>query len=557
MFVPKTNAIYGDANAQTATVVPDLAKASDNSALLVSQNTADLDINQKLQLSDLFYETTTEEVYPQITSAGNCAIIGSTMGWTRMDQMILEMEFTVTTTSNDTGAASVVNPAFDTVVQRGLWNTPAFAMLHGIQRFDISMGNNNQKIGRQQMTNTQGIILTAQDQKYDENKIATIAQVGLPRTRGAYAPIVQQQGFSRAFFQNQTTIQPSWIQFWQNTINDLIISAAKDTFFTNETGMDNKIRIGVPLSMLNSFFKNSAFFPPGTPYRMEIQHLTSVFTIATSNAASAILSPNSTIQLTHTGNFRLVYRRHELRQPAQASINNQWLTRPFLYNYETYEYYEKAADSSNINFVNDIAISQQRPTEIIIKVIYTASTTPQTITTGSGAGVQLAWPNSGITCVQCTNLKIYIAGRQQYYLRTTTAGTSQFRREGIKDATNVLNQLVNMETYSNSDSDIEVVTSSQMSSTEEFFLKISINPGDMQKNGYLSTDQGAVVVRIDADFHMANVARSPIPANSKIVYYKKLPEQITLDANKNITTITWPAVKSNSGYLIEQTFNTN
>jgi hypothetical protein len=553
MYTPKTNAIYGDANAQTATVVPDLAKASDNSALSVQQNTADLEIHQKLILNDLFYETTTEEIYPQTTSAGNVAIIGSTMGFTRTDLMFLEMEFTAIATATST-ATSIVGPGYSTVVNRGLFNSPAFAMLQGLQRFDVSMGNNNQKIGRQQMTTTSGITLIAQDQKYELASLPIIAQLGLPRTRTGHNPTSVQTGFSQQFFQSQTTILPLWIQHWNNALQDIIISANASSF-TGETTINTVIRVGVPLGVLNSFFKNTQFLPPGTPYRFEIQYNTSAFVIAMADAAA--LTGNKYLSLAHTGNFRLVYRRHELRQPAQASINNQWLTRPFLYNYETYEYYEKATDGTNINYTVDIAISQQRPTDIIIKVLYNGGTIPAEVTTGTGTGRQVAFPQSGIGCVTCSNLKIYIAGRQQYYLRTTLNDGSQFRREGLKDATNCLNSTVNNETYSNMDGDFEPVVSSQFSSTEEFFLKISINPGDMQKNGFLSTDMGAVVVRVEGDFSYANTLRTPIQTGYKIVYYKKLPEQITLDANKNITTITWPAVKSNTGYLIEQTFNTN
>jgi hypothetical protein len=380
-------------------------------------------------------------------------------------------------------------------------------MLQGLTRFDVSMGNNNQKIGRQQMTNTPGIVLIAQDQKYEIASLPIIAQLGLPRTRTGHNPTQIQTGFSAQYFQSQTTILPLWIQYWNNALQDIIISANAASF-TGETNMNTNIRVGVPLGMLNSFFKNTQFLPPGTPYRFEIQFNTAAFIIAM--ALAAPVAGNSYLSLTHTGNFRLVYRRHELRQPAQASINNQWLTRPFLYNYETYEYYEKATDGTNINYTVDIAISQQRPTDIIIKVLYNGGTVPAEVTTGTGTGRQVVFPQSGVGCISCTNLKIYIAGRQQYYLRTTLADVSQLRREGLKDATNCLNSTVNNETYSNMDGDFECVVSSQFSSTEEFFLKVSINPGDMQKNGFLSTDMGAVVVRIEGDFSYANCLRTPI-----------------------------------------------
>ncbi len=557
MLAQRTNAIYGDANAQTATVVPDLSKASDGSSLRVGQNTADLDFNQTLELNDLFYETTTEEIYPQSTAAGNCAIIGNTMGWTRLDQMILEMEVTLSggfqTSNPTTGALGTLNTA---ITQPGWYNTPAFAMINGLQRFDVSMGNNNQKIGRQQMTYIQGLILTAQDQKYDHGKIKTLGHIGMPRSRCCNDIETNQTGFAKPFFNRVTTTSQEHLQAWQNALVDYIIAANGASVVSSEPTMTGTLRIGVPLSLLNSFFKNPAYLPPGTPYRFEIQYLTTPFYILSVQSGVINAAANNTLLCTHTGNFRLVYRRHELRQPSQAQINQQWLTRPFLYNYETYEYYEKATDGTTINYVQDIAISQQRPTEIIIKVIWTGSlTTPSTVVSNTLANI--VWPNNGAGMIACDDLKIYIAGRQQYYLRTCTQITQQVRAEGRRDATNVLNNLVNNETYCVADGEFDAVISNTFSNSEEFWLKISINPGDMQKHGFLSTDQGAVVIRVDGDFHFNNSLRTPLPVNFKIVYYKKLPEQITLDANKNITTVTWPAVKSNSGYLIEQTFNNN
>jgi len=90
-------------------------------------------------------------------------------------------------------------------------------------------------------------------------------------------------------------------------------------------------------------------------------------------------------------------------------------------------------------------------------------------------------------------------------------------------------------------------------------MEISINPGDMQRNGYMSADVGATVIRITVDVQQMtqNNTFKPVPAGYKVVIYKRLQEELELDGKKNITTISWPAVKSNSEYIIQNTYNLN
>ena len=81
----------------------------------------------------------------------------------------------------------------------------------------------------------------------------------------------------------------------------------------------------------------------------------------------------------------------------------------------------------------------------------------------------------------------------------------------------------------------------------------------MQKNGYMSSDVGATVIRVTftATQNTTNNVFLPIPRDYKLVIYKRLQEEIELNGKKEITTISWPAVKSNSDYLIQNTYNLN
>ena len=90
-------------------------------------------------------------------------------------------------------------------------------------------------------------------------------------------------------------------------------------------------------------------------------------------------------------------------------------------------------------------------------------------------------------------------------------------------------------------------------------LEISINPGDMQKNGYMSSDVGATVIRVTVDVEQTTLVNQykPVPTGYKVVIYKRLQEELEINGKKEITTIHWPAVKSNSNYIIQNTYNLN
>jgi len=266
----------------------------------------------------------------------------------------------------------------------------------------------------------------------------------------------------------------------------------------------------------------------------------------------------------------LVYRRDTLRQPQAASIMNQWITRPFLYMYNTYEYVEIPTNGSIITFMKDIAISQQRPSSIFIKVLpdfvgtgyqtRNLTTLPLANPAQPGNIVLQArdFKASDCTNISYTNIKIDIAGRQQYFLRTRNLTATQLI-PSLYDGTIVVNQL----TDKNINQDMDQLNAFGISFMAQGAaggpMEISINPGDMQRNGYMSADVGATVIRVTVDVQQLtqNNTFKPIPAGYKVVIYKRLQEELELDGKKNITTISWPAVKSNSEYIIQNTYNLN
>ena len=275
--------------------------------------------------------------------------------------------------------------------------------------------------------------------------------------------------------------------------------------------------------------------------------------------------PNSSNMTSSSGgNFKIIRREHMLRQSAQEQINVSWIQSPMLYQYETFEYYDlnQVVNGTNTFFSQEIAISQQRPTQLYLTCMYQGNPyTTQTYASGT-TGITLAalnFNNATAGGFRFTEIKVYISGRQNYYLRTAYAQNGQSAylngSSGImKDATNTLESIVNTSTYQNGD-ESNIAKTKMWTMSEGTFTCISINPGDMQKSSFMSSDQGASVIKME--FYGTDTFGNPIPSTYKIRVYKKLPEMFQIDAQKNITTVIWPAAVSQNKYVIPTTYNLN
>jgi hypothetical protein len=586
----RSNAIYGDANAQTATVVPDLAAAADGVNFSVTNDSGMLNVNQQLVLQDFIYSTTTEEVYASILSPGHVAIIGNTMGWTDKQKMVLELDITftiVSTIPNYPGGAPMASGSFDPkfVFQtmqgdvRAI-NMPNFNILQPIDNIIIQLGDNNQVIGRSQMNYLNGIKMIAQDNKLTSEDMREIVNLGSPTTHSGTMRDFGVAGSATNntyTFQAKSNMRADFTQ-WQSTLYKQIQEYLAYTvrLGTPSPATLTPFKVGVPLKYINSFFREPGYLPPGLRYRIEVNYNTvaNFFADWINENAYAYDAPDSSktlygrINMSYGTDMRLVYRRSDLRQPAAAAILNQWITRPFLYMYNTYEYVEIPTDGATTTFTKDIAISQQRPTSIFFKVLPDTTgsifTTPVfrqlNANTQPRTGLQIFardFANSDCAFIQFSNVKVNIAGRENYYLRTRTPTGSAFIPM-LQDGTDMLNHLINKNVDQELD-ECALVSPYMVQESEGGYLQISINPGDFQKNGYMSSDTGATVIRVT--FTCTNLTDNPtyktIQTGYKIVIYKKLQEEIELDGKKDITTISWPAVKSNSNYLIQNTYNLN
>ena len=585
----RSNAIYGDSNAQTATVVPDLAAAADGTNFAVSADSSVLNFNQRLDLQDLIYETSTEEVYVSTISDGNLVIQGNTMGWTDVSKMVLEFDVEFSRDVND------LQPTLDNdqrqgtehwgEFQRDFYRFPVqdsskfamanFNLLQPLDQLVIQMGENNQVIGRSQMNYLPGIKMCAQDNKVPVEDYREVVQMGSPFTQSWCGvdqdPLMNNMsaGYvnSAEFTKWQTDLYKQIHQYMCARYVDAEGTGTPVPWLNDSI----QFKVGIPLKYLNSFFREKAYLPPGLKYRFEIKYNAATHFFYDYVFYTSPLGGNDAfwqydrVNLKYNKNFRLTYRRSNLRQPQAAAIMNQWITKPFLYLYNTYEYVEIPTDGATTTFTKDIAISQQRPSSIFIKVLPNYSGTEWTRRRlGQYRPRNTKNPEirdfkaSDCACISFTNIKIDIAGRQQYYLRNIVPNATKLI-PSLFDGTVMVNQLANKNINQDYDRQMLVNVSHFCNDQAGGPLEISINPGDMQKNGYMSSDVGATVIRVTVDVEQTTLVNEykPVPTGYKVVIYKRLQEELEINGKKEITTIHWPAVKSNSNYIIQNTYNLN
>lgn len=549
---PHTTAVYGDPESANATVVRSLP--TDDGSINVITNSSQLGLYQTLTLNDNIYDTRTEIVDSTNLNVNTDVIQGVLMGWTNKQDMVIGIKCQILCeVVNSLGAPDNMGGISD-------WIQPEFAILLPINRIEIKLGFNNQIVQRNMMNYKPGLTMIAMDTTYSYAQSMAAAELGLPYSKGVTSYSNQVFAFPAGTFmacykEIDRAYESRWNQIWSSVYKD-----------GTGSGFPQDLEFGLPLRMINSFFREDAFLPAGLPFRIEIECTFGPNIFAYQQAIGISAGTGSLLSVAYYHTYNLMYRTHLLRPQIQDDINNQWIEKPLLYQYDVYEFVELPGDGNTTVFVKDIAINQQRPTQLFFRVINVdtnAGGTPLRLGTIPTVGLAspyrylVAFANSTANMIRYGYIQIYIDGKLGYYLRMDP--TQNVTGSFPSTSAGILNTLVNGRTYD----DIGYKHLTDYSQPENFFqgkpFCVTINPGDFVKRGYISADAGPVVIRVQVQvLPLWNpVATTGIPNTLKLVIYKKYPEQIQINAAKNLNIIQWPAVATSSDYLIPSTTNVN
>lgn len=292
-----------------------------------------------------------------------------------------------------------------------------FALMEIFNRIQVYGGNNNQPIGRTQSFFKEGLKTQLREVPWNENTAKILGRWGLPQANlnavNSNTSSVNNNIISLGSFSPMTTKNSSY-NLNANNIPDNWASTWAETLFacdpTNQGGVFNtvpatnravfnqtRLNLVLPLAYINNFFRHKTYLPPDFKLKIDIEGVPQPLNgeinfncplIAVGNLNQ--YNPRMMLNDTHFAdcygfsagidfsNIKCVYQNHTLRQPIQAQINEKWLAYPIVYNYETFEQYDvdNSAQGTSTMIVRDIAISQQRPTQLIFQIIDTVTQCP-------------------------------------------------------------------------------------------------------------------------------------------------------------------------------------
>lgn len=587
----RINVIYGDQSTQNATIVPTLNSAVDGKSLDIVSDPDSLNNYQKVVLDNLFQETYVTTLDATTQAAGAIVFVGNTQGWVDMSKMVLEIpvEFGVQWLNNNYfnrmfNAQDVedVN-RFLSQIEKGdrVYTFGNNSFLNPIRKIDVQLGENGIYLGRASSRDLLGIKMTAQDIKLPPEELKIYSQIGYPET---YAKQMDLNDKTFSLFEMGNDIDEPYI--FDNFIKkfeEIILNA----FFArlkNKTNY-NRYTLALPLKYLCTPFRSSAYLPPGIPFRITINYDTRPHVIGTFGSRGGegtVWNTNITMSYSnqYTNSFfenlscRMYYRRHILNPDAQLAMNQKWANQSFLYNYQTYERKDVIIEAGTIEYYTDIAISQQRPTTIFIKVVppdylFDGTTVGQTSVNrilGENAEYVSTCTNipaktydffsSDCNFISISHLELQIGGVSNYEMREQSR--YGFLYSSFSDGIDYLNLITNANVDQNLDQSSVTLSRAGTRYLSHPYI-VSINPGDRQHFQNIGTDKGAVTIRLRMRVENAtsDINYNKLPAGYRILIYKKITEQFTINAQKNVEVIAWPAIKTSNEYLLTQTFNMN
>lgn len=555
-------AIYGDQNTQQATTAPDLNKISDGQNLETFTNTEVFNLNQKLMLNNTVYDTRNSWFNVQSQTTNAATIQGAFDGWVPSDSLILSIPMRITSDRSD--QATIYAQAWKYM------NSGDFAALNIFDLVRCYLGRNNIRVGRPSGELCNIFKASLNDNEYSPAEADIIGHLGLPYTKAAtFSPPTIN---STTGDESGSTYFPIWEERWDKCGLDVI-----DMIGKNITGSEAIIELNIPLCAIVSYFKVKQWLPPNMPIKMELQFKTSpqqLGTFAYDTGPSTITWTNFSFTPILT-QMKLFYRSHLLASNVQLDINQEWVTKRFLTNYYTYEYQEFIG-TNNQTFTMNATISQQRPLELIFRIV------PQ------NQSADIAAYTTYQDCISPYHnynyIYINIGGRNkiEYYNLYSTPNP----QVGFRKAQDMLNATINARQYpSKRDMTSYKPTSSIFQANKQFQtgaskfelmrgfqLPIVINPGDMLDTNTMATDQGAVSITIELNIDQLNITGvasgdgkyKPVWTTSamtnayKLVVIKKYPEQLLLSQDLNVQLVQWPAVVSQPNQVfISNTFNNN
>lgn len=532
-----------------------------NSIIASNTDTGTIKYVEEVQASstvvvlDRFTQTTTEEVYQASNSfinngtSGNqnsvnrCILIEHLKGWTKAKEIVLNFSIEL---SNST----LNNVTSD--IQKYIWSD--FGILNFMNEMIIKIGENGQQLGRQCVSTLDMIKLHMSELSQDDDGIISqlLYQLGLPlnithpqvcgNSCGSHHNIGTVLGARWESFANMMRLVP----LYAFGAGDSSVNATKRV----------TLNLAVPLYFFNSFFNSDIMLPPQLKLEITLNSKNYPAIIAYNIAEKT----KYTVSLTQP--IRMIYLQNTYSDSYEDQIISSRVDTPLIYNYETYEtYYQYHNDGLNLNF--DIAISQQRPTQITLSPI-TRNTfiDDKTITDAITANSTVNFPSSltspYLAFTDAGNwdeISIAFNGRTDYRLRNdVNAPYGDVIGNILPNGYEVLFKMIQKEQYKDSRSIYSThgpfILADGMNRLTNQHMVLTLVPGMLIDRGQIHNNQDSVMIRVNIRFTKINTNK-----DMQWRISKKLHEQLAINYDNTCSINMWPVLRNNKGYFIQNTQN--
>lgn len=505
--------------------------------------------NDSIQILDSFQSSKTEEVFHHSSlKEGDyikeVVIIENLKGWTKAKEIIINFPVLMINSrlDNESIPPSLFSP--------NGFHCADFGFLNFLQEFHIYIGENRQHIGRQVASHLEQIKLWLSELPEDGNITSKLkSQLGIPFSITQTFPDTSAKLNEFFYFgtgDNTTDFMSTLIQHYTNKY--IKVNGVEGTY--------NKIvNVPIPLFFLNSFFCADIMLPPNIKLEFNIKFKTkpSWYAFIAEYKDYLAVQAGGIPHMTYIYNYFL---------PAYNDIKISYrITNDLVYNYETYETYYNTYNQEIMNF--DIAISQQKPTQIFISALTIGDKTLDQIKQDWSTNGDFAFEDSLISLnsdkpyatrspIFIEDISVSFNGRTDIRMRNNV-NIDKIATNFFANSHEVLFKLTQKEQYQslriNSTSGPQILNISNSCDLVNQHTCITIVPGLLIDRGQMTKDQNSIMVKISIKF-------SRVPSNRcKIRITKKLHEQLSIRADNNVSINMWPVIKNNNGYMATDTLN--
>lgn len=593
------SAILGNTNAADSAQFTTLEEIGTNQNIEASADVKDFGIYPVTRLSNAYLLTTyeTNDIISKNVTTGESSsftISNTYVGWVHSHEVYLSIPITIKCQTIDTGdgptAANdpllINNPKAQMIscffaknqdqsgyntannsesirytpglpFSKGLFpNRPLIQMLKSAQFY---AGNNSQNLGRTTSFDQPNLSFISymckegsESATYDNigpavsNTVSCLNTYGIFKTPNFNLPPLTSCSDTDDVADRMNDCS---LEAFEKLIRSVSESAPGTTSDVGQDGLrtfKKNIRISIPLRLISEFYAVPKMLPPEFKQKIILQVYNNPTVVYTGiqkylgggdQPAFNFRDVNFTIEPNLGLTPQLQYRSRVLTPAVQRGVNAQWAQSAFCYNYETADYYQIAAGTTNPISAN-FQVSAQRPVRLGIFLTASKGNSQQI---GQVSRVKYAqnqlmpWVDDNYAPIRVREIKVYISGRGQVEYSNYEDNNSDNALTNFECIFHNINRhdWCGYNTHTGDhESQVRGTISSGMTG---FPIWIPITPGSVVDTSNYPIDLGAVQMRI-----VVNTDR-PLHKDIQVNIIKIVPQQLCLDTNQKAVVIEWPA----------------